>query len=170
MEASLVRRLVGAGAGLIVVDGRLPPDAEAPAVGLIKTPHVLPSVVSRHFDVLSGLRAGERSPLFVRRRSDRAYYCWFLCLRSPAPAEVALSGLALLELSGATPKAEALRLADLTTAHLPAFASLSYQDDRAPQNLLPVGLLERQLRHLLGDADLVHRMAVQAFASEEIWL
>jgi hypothetical protein len=170
MEASLVRRLVDAGADLIVVDGRLPPDAEAPAIGLIKTPHVLPSVVARHFDVLAALRAGERSPVFIRRRSDRAYYCWFLCLRSPGRAEVALSGLALLELSGSTPKEEALRLAGVTTTHLPAFASQPYQDDRAPQNLLPVGLLERQLRHLLGDADLLHRMAVQAFASEEIWL
>ncbi|HXH22092.1 MAG TPA: hypothetical protein VNN10_08685 [Dehalococcoidia bacterium] len=170
MEASLVRRLVDAGAGLIVVDGRLPPDVEAPAVGLIKTPHVLPSVVARHFDVLSRLRAGERSPVFVRRRSDRAYYCWFLCLRRPAASEVALSGLALLELSGSTPKEEAVRLADLSAAHLPAFASQPYQDDRAPQNLLPVGLLESHLRHLLGNPDLLHRLAVETFAAEEIWL
>jgi hypothetical protein len=165
-----VHSLRDEGADMIVVDGRLPPDAEAPAVGLIKTPHVLPSVVARHFDVLAELRTGERSPVFVRRRSDRPYYCWFLCLRTPGQAEVALSGLALLELSGATPQAEAVRLADASAAALPAYASQPFQDDRAPQNLLPVGLLERELRHLLGDADLVHRLAVETFAAEEIWL
>jgi hypothetical protein len=170
LEAKLVHGLRNEGAGMIIVDGRLPPDAEAPAIGLIKTPHVLPSVVDRHFDVLADLKVGDRSPVFIRRRSDRPYYCWFLCLRAPGPAEVALSGLALLEMSGATPQADALRLADATAATLPAFASESYQDDRAPQNLLPVGLLERELRHLLGDADLVHRLALKAFASEEIWL
>ena len=36
LEARLVHQLQGEGAGVIIVDGRLPPDAEAPAVGLIK--------------------------------------------------------------------------------------------------------------------------------------
>jgi len=169
MEAKLVHALRGEGADMIVVDGRLPPDAEAPAVGLIKTPHILPAVVEKHFDILAGLHTGERSPVFVRRRSDRPFYCWFLCLRTPGPADVALSGLALLEVAGSTRKDEAIRLADSTAATLPAFASEPYQDDRAPQNLLPVGQLERELRHLLGEPDLVHRLAIEAFAREEIW-
>lgn len=169
LEARLVHQLQGEGAGVIIVDGRLPPDAEAPAVGLIKTPHILPSVVSRHFEVLAAIEAGERSPVFIRRRSDRPFYCWFVGLQTPGPADVALSGLALLEMSGSTPQTEVVEIADWSAAMLPSFASKAYQDDRAPQNLLPVGVLERELRHLLGDPDLVHRMAVEAFAREEIW-
>jgi hypothetical protein len=52
-------------------------------------------------------------------------------------------------------------LADLTTAVLPRFASVVGRDPRAPQNLYPVGELERVLRHRLGDAALVKR-AVEA--------
>jgi hypothetical protein len=169
LEGRLVQSLRSAGADMVVVDGRLPPEAEAPAMGLIKTPHVLPSVVARHFELLAGLTQGQRSPIFVRRRSDRAYYAWFLCLRSPGPSDIALSGLALLEMSAATGQSEAERLADASAATLPTFASQPFEDDRAPQNLLPVGLLERSLRHLLGDPELVHRLTVEAFAREEIW-
>ena len=45
----------------------------------------------------------------------------------------------------------AARLADLTACHLPSFASSSLHDPRAPQNLYPIGGLETQLRHTLGD-------------------
>jgi hypothetical protein len=169
LEAKVVHALMNQGAGAIIVDGRLPPDVESPAIGLIKTPHVLPSVVTKHFEVLTGLTRGERSPVFVRRRSDRPYYCWFLCLRTPGPDDVALSGLGLLEMSGDTSLNEVRRLADLTAASLPDYASEAYQDDRAPQNLLPVGLLENELRHLLGNPDLMHRLAVEAFRREPIW-
>jgi hypothetical protein len=52
---------------------------------------------------------------------------------------------------------EAIRLADSSTKTLPRLASASYKDPRAPQNLLPIGGLERRLRALLGDARLLHR-------------
>ena len=52
---------------------------------------------------------------------------------------------------------EAARLADLTAVTLPAYASVPHKDPRAPQNLFPIGGLERELRHRLGDAALVHR-------------
>ena len=37
------------------------------------------------------------------------------------------------------------------------YASEPYKDPRAPQNLYPIGGLERDLRHRLGDARLVFR-------------
>ena len=40
---------------------------------------------------------------------------------------------------------------------LPAFASEAHKDARAPQNLYPIGGLERELRHRLGDAELLYR-------------
>jgi hypothetical protein len=105
--------------------------------------------------------------VFVRERSDRRYYAWFVCLRSPGPRDVALSGLALIEMDSAATREEAVRTADLTTAVLPRYASSPHRDPRAPQNLLPVGQLERALRHRLGDRGYIARLIQEAFAKEE---
>jgi len=48
-------------------------------------------------------------------------------------------------------------LANVTTAVLPRFASKNHKDPRAPQNLYPVGGLERELRHRLGDQQMLYR-------------
>jgi hypothetical protein len=53
-------------------------------------------------------------------------------------------------------------LADLTATVLPRFASKPHKDPRAPQNLVPIGGLERQLRRRLGDARLIQRALVEA--------
>lgn len=166
LEAGVVRALIAEGAALIVVDGRLPPIRHEAALGLIKTPHRLPVSLPEHLDVLARLRTGERSPVFIRMRSDRAYYSWFVCLRTPGPLDLALSGLALLEMDDQTPRATALRIADITATTLPAYAPASYRDPRAPQNLIPVGQLERELRHRLGDPELLRRLLLQAFTKE----
>jgi hypothetical protein len=52
---------------------------------------------------------------------------------------------------------EAARLADAATRAVTRFASSPIKDPRAPQNLVPVGGLERHLRHRLGDRDLLER-------------
>ena len=44
-----------------------------------------------------------------------------------------------------------------STAILPTFASAPHKDARAPQNLYPIGGLERHLRHRLGDAAVIYR-------------
>ena len=41
---------------------------------------------------------------------------------------------------------------------LPGFASAPYWDKRAPQNLVPIAGLEKRLRHLMGERELVYRM------------
>jgi hypothetical protein len=41
--------------------------------------------------------------------------------------------------------------------NLPRFASRPEHDPRAPQNLLPVGALEKRLRHELGDQAFIRR-------------
>ncbi len=167
LEVETVRRAQADADALVIIDGRLPPDLDPSVVGLIKTPQVLPSVVTKHFELLRGLAAGERSPVFRRRRSDRVFYSWFVCLRTPASYDLALSGLALLEMDA--PRETALHTADLTAARLPAYASAPFQDDRAPQNLRPVGVLERELRHRLGDPELIQRLLVRTFAKEPTW-
>jgi hypothetical protein len=66
--------------------------------------------------------------------------------------------------SDLTPKA-AIALADSATATLPRFASEPHKDPRAPQNLYPIGALERELRRRLGDQQLVYRALRIAAAS-----
>jgi len=56
---------------------------------------------------------------------------------------------------------KARRLADLSASCIPSFAGDAFRDPRAPQNLLPIGALENQLRHQLGDP-LTIRRAIEA--------
>jgi hypothetical protein len=119
---------------------------------------------------LTALRCGQRSPVFIRMRSDRAYYSWFVCLADRRPHELALSNLALIEMDDEAPKQRALEVADLTASILPPYAPSAYRDPRAPQNLLPVGQLERELRRRLGQREYVSRLIKESFAREEfVW-
>ena len=53
----------------------------------------------------------------------------------------------------------------MTAAVLPRFASEPHKDTRAPQNLYPIGGLERHLRHRLGDQALLFRSLQRAAAT-----
>jgi hypothetical protein len=167
IEASIVRRLLDERAhDLVVVDGRLPQHAPG-AIGLIKTPQRVPVTSDTQINVLRGLRHGERSPIFIRTRSDRRYYSWFICLATPGRHDVAMSGLALIEMDDSVTREEVTRTADLTASTLPRYAPKPHRDPRAPQNLLPVGQLERELRHRMGEREYVARLIRESFAREE---
>jgi hypothetical protein len=75
------------------------------------------------------------------------------------------SGVVRLECSADLPCAEVIRLADVTTRLLPPWASSPHKDPRAPQNLVPIGGLERELRHRLGDTQLLYRSLRAAAAT-----
>jgi hypothetical protein len=157
LEMSVIERLEQ-DARTIVVDGRLPPIGPSRAIGLIKTPHILPFAnYEDQFQLLPKLRTGERTPILKRRRSAREFYSWFVCLRAPRPHEFSLSGVVMLEMDTSNSIASVMRAADFTACALPRFASDPMRDPRAPQNLLPVGELERQLRRRLGDPALIQR-------------
>ena len=68
-----------------------------------------------------------------------------------------MAGIVRCECAAELASEAAVRLADATAAVLPRFASEAHKDARAPQNLYPIGGLERQLRHRLGDARLLYR-------------
>ena len=53
--------------------------------------------------------------------------------------------------------AAAVELAARVGATVPRYASQPHKESRAPQNLYPVGGLERELRRRLGDPDLLYR-------------
>jgi hypothetical protein len=54
----------------------------------------------------------------------------------------------------------------MVSHNLPRYASRPQHDPRAPQNLLPVGGLERRLRHELGDAVFIRRAIEDHLARE----
>jgi hypothetical protein len=146
---------------LLVVDGPLRGRTHLDrAVGYIKTHHAsyLPPDQAA---VVSALRPGQRTPAFTMGTSWRRT-SWYLQL--PRTAGVPWSGVVRLECSADLPLAEVTRLGDLTARVLPPLASAPHKDPRAPQNLVPIGGLERELRHRLGDQHILYR-ALRAAAA-----
>jgi hypothetical protein len=144
---------------LLVVDGPLRGRAHLErALGYVKTHRVeyLPPELST---VVTGLGAGQRSPVFLLGTSWHRY-TWYL--RLPGPGGAPWSGIVRVECAAQLPVGAAAALADLSAVTLPRFASTAYKDPRAPQNLVPIAGLERRLRGLLGDARLLHRSLVHA--------
>lgn len=139
---------------LLVVDGPLRGRTHlARTVGYVKTHHAayLPEAQAR---VVAELAAGQRSPVFSMGTSWQRH-SWYV--RLPGDSRAPWSAVVRLECSPDLPTADAVALADITAALLPSLASAPHKDPRAPQNLVPIGGLERQLRHRLGDAALLYR-------------
>jgi anti-sigma regulatory factor (Ser/Thr protein kinase) len=152
----LERRLLedASDAPLLVVDGPLDGSVAVDhAVGYVKTHHVayLDDTVA---DVVTALSAGQRTPLFLAT-SSWTRLSWYL--RLPYGTGHPWAGIVRCETSADLPAADVVHLADQVTATLPRFASQPHKDRRAPQNLYPIGGLERQLTHRLGDAAYVLR-------------
>jgi hypothetical protein len=137
---------------LVVVDGPLSHRRHVVgAVGYVKTQHVhyLPEELRW---ILPALPAGRRTPLFLTTTSW-SRYSWYLRLAGGA----GMSGIVRCEVKADGSVVEAARTADRVTATLPHFASAPHKDPRAPQNLYPIGGLERDLRRRLGDPQLLYR-------------
>jgi hypothetical protein len=131
-------------------------------VGYIKSHHTayLPAEQAR---TVAMLAPGQRTPAFTMGTSWRRH-SWYLRLPGAAGALAPWSGVVRLECSADLPTPEVTRLADLTALLLPPLASSPHKDPRAPQNLVPIGGLERDLRHRLGDQQFLYR-ALRAAAA-----
>ncbi|MEV0378712.1 hypothetical protein [Nonomuraea sp. NPDC050643] len=139
---------------LLLVDGPLRGRTHLPrTVGYIKTHHAayLPSPQA---GVVGALGPGQRTPVFLMGTSWRRH-AWYL--RLPVQSTAPWAGVARCEAGADLDPAEVVRLADAVTLALPALAGVDYKDPRAPQNLVPIGGLEKLLRHHLGDARLLYR-------------
>lgn len=144
---------------LLIIDGPLRGRQHLPrALGYIKShrstylPAELNALVGR-------LTPGQRTPVFRMGTSwDR--HSWYL--RLPGPPGSPWAGIVRVECSADLPVTEVIRLADLSQTALGRFASAAYKDSRAPQNLYPIGGLERELRHRLGDPQLLYRALREA--------
>jgi hypothetical protein len=139
---------------LFVVDGPLRGRAHLDrTVGYIKSHHTsyLPSEQAA---VVGALKPGQRTPAFGMGTSWQRT-SWYLQL--PGTEGVPWSGVVRLECSPDLEPKDVTALADATARVLPPFASAPHKDPRAPQNLIPIGGLERDLKHRLGDEHLLYR-------------
>ena len=80
-----------------------------------------------------------------------------------------LTGIIRLEVRAVVGLETARHLANTSAALLVRFASLAMRDPRAPQNLIPVGALEAELRRRMGDP-LIVRRAIEKRISEGVEL
>jgi hypothetical protein len=143
-----------AGDDLLIVDGPLRGRSHLDrTVGYIKTHHAsyLPAEQAA---VVRRLTPGQRTPAFTMGTSWRRN-SWYLQL--PGMPGVPWSGVVRLECSAELPPEHVTQFADVTARLLPPLASSLHKDPRAPQNLVPIGGLERELRHRLGDQQLLYR-------------
>ncbi len=158
---------------LVIRDGQLrwygKPDV---TLGYVKTMHK--NYLSGDFAaVLWQLKPGERTPIFaIRDKSNlRRRWSWYLRSGSPdvCPKRLGyhdLQGIVRLELySEAVPLDKAKEIADQSTYLIPQYASHPSRDPRAPQNLTPVGALERELGRRMGDRAVIERRLRGFFAS-----
>ncbi len=149
------------GADLVVVDGPLRTVGPYPpgTVGYVKT-HATRYLPEGLDDIIGELTAGQRTPLFCLTVPLQTKWSWYL--RLPGATGHPWAGVVRCEAAADLPAADAVALADTTAAVLPRFASQGHKDPRAPQNLVPIGGLERRLRHVMGDANLLFRALARA--------
>ena len=147
---------------LLVVDGPLRGRTHlARTVGYVKT-HQKSYLQASQAEVVASLGPGQRSPVFKMGTSWERL-SWYL--RLPGATRAPWSAIVRLECAADLPSQDAIALADVTAQVLPSLASAPHKDPRAPQNLVPIGGLERQLRHRLGDAALLYRALRGALAA-----
>jgi hypothetical protein len=145
-----------------VVDGPLSfvRSRDLPVVGYVKTHHRMLLPPCEHAQVPRILDVASRTSLFAH--ADR--YSSYVRIAEPDRHAGPWAGIVRLELPQSAGLAAAARTADAVTGLLPRFAGVRHRDPRAPQNLQPVGALERHLRHLLGSPSLAVRAVRDAVA------
>ncbi len=123
------------------------------ALGYVKSHRVsyLPPSLS---DVVSKLGPGERTPIFLTQ-TTWSRFSWYVKL--PGGEGHPWAGVVRCEASAEGEVGKFRRLANQTAAVLPDYASEPHKETRAPQNLYPISMLERELRRRMGDAYYINR-------------
>jgi hypothetical protein len=153
-EAELAEDL-GRSGYFVVADGPLYEYTDVPKLGYVKS-HRRAYLPETHAAIVGDLPAGHRTPLFTIGDARFRRYSWYLRLVDRARGH-SWSGIVRCEASAALDRGAVITIADRSAAVLPIVGSEPHVDPRAPQNLVPIAALERDLRHRLGDAGLVLR-------------
>ena len=149
-----VADVAGAYDSLVVLDGPLRGRQRIPgAIGYVKS-HRAKYLSAGPHGVVSRLEPGQRTPVFLIQ-TKWTRYSWYMRLSEAAGHPWA--GIVRCEAWTESGLDRVRMIADATAAVLPRFASEPHKDDRAPQNLYPIGGLERELRRRLGDPAMVYR-------------
>jgi hypothetical protein len=159
-EAVLSEELAQEGL-FVIADGPINDLSATEKVGYIKTHRVF-YLSAERTPIIDRLLPGQRTPLFLIGAGG-AYprYSWYLRL-AEVPGGHAWSGVARAEVSSHLDLVTAVRVADRATSLLPRVASPLHVDPRAPQNLVPIAALERELRRRMGDPAFVYRALREA--------
>lgn len=126
-------------------------------------------IPASNFALVRRLAVGERTPLFAIIDGKHDRYSWYMRVANRRAMDHDVAGVLRLEVRTGVGLETAIELANLSATCLPAFAADSTRDPRAPQNLLPVGSLEQELRHRLGDSFTVRR-GIEKFLFEQVGL
>jgi len=142
---------------LVFIDGPLAYISSlGPVVGVIKRISQ-PYLDSAHFDLVASLSVGERTPLFLISDGKRDRFSWYLRVGERRSFDHTLTGIIRLEVRAVVGLDNAQRLANTSAALLVRFSSVATRDPRAPQNLVPIGALENELRRRMGDPLIMRR-------------
>lgn len=148
---------------LLLLDGPLRGRATIPrTLGYIKTHNAayLPADLNAF---VAALGPAQRTPVFTIG-TTWSRHTWYL--RLPTHTASPWAGVIRCEAAHTLSRADVVQLADTSALLLPSLASKSHKDARAPQNLVPIGGLEKTLHHRLGNATKLHRaLAVAAHIS-----
>ena len=170
-ESSIAGDLSSSGVPLVLCDGPLQGIhklGDAGVVGYVKS-HRRLLIPNELVSTLLRLAPGERTPIFRldappgSENYDR--FTWYLRLAEPGLCETALAGVVRLEVQALHGLEHAQRRARETAALLPRLVGGRHRDPRSPQNLVPLGALERELRRRLGDAMLIQRQLRTALSA-----
>ncbi|MFN8509963.1 MAG: DNA double-strand break repair nuclease NurA [Deinococcaceae bacterium] len=113
--------------------------------------------------VLGRLQVGERTPIFYFQYGGdtKGRFSWYVRLLPESVLFTQGSGLVRLEMlapDGFDTLPDVVKqIADFSPLLLGRLASSLYKDPRAPQNLIPTGALERELKRRMGDPQLISR-------------
>ncbi len=142
-----------------VVDGTLYfPWKHANVVGFVKSLHTL-YLPDDLIHIVLRLRKGERTPLFLIMFKDGELskkYSWFMRLIDIGEEDFPYMGIVRLEAPGSMERDELSSLVSWSLS-LRDFVSSRMRDKRSPQNLLPVGALERELKKRIGNEYLINQ-------------
>ncbi|HEY7704450.1 MAG TPA: hypothetical protein VID03_06415 [Acidimicrobiia bacterium] len=163
-EAVLAGRLAEAG-NLVFADGPINELRPQTLIGYVKT-HRVNYLGPDLSPTISRLRAGQRTPIFLIEAEQYARYSWYLRL-ADLPHGHSWTGVVRCEAPASLGIDQASRLASCSAGILPRVASESYIDPRAPQNLVPIAALEKELRRRLGDPALLYRSLLTSVAGRQ---
>jgi uncharacterized protein len=168
LEAKVAESVIGDDR-LVFIDGPLAYISSLGAVvGVIKRISQ-PYLDTTRFALVTSLAIGQRTPLFLISDGKRDRYSWYLRIGERRHFDHVLTGIVRLEVRAVAGLETAKQLATLSAGSLVRFASTAMRDPRAPQNLVPIGALETELRRRMGDS-LIVRRAIEKRISEGVEL